>query len=200
MKEDYLWDKIGDDAEIEQLENALAAFRYQETAPPALPQKVFTLEKPPRRNFFRLAFGFAAFASVLIVLSVVRFQFSDDKTPAIVETVSETNAVKRAEKTADESFIPPREIVDPVIPIEKNQSSVAPKIVKVRQQSATVARRRAKPEARIKKFIEPEEPLTKEEQYAYDQLMLALTITGSKLKIVQDKINGIEQETVVGGR
>ena len=35
--------------------------------------------------------------------------------------------------------------------------------------------------------------LTEEEKYAYGQLMLALSITGSKLKIVKDTINGVEE-------
>lgn len=34
--------------------------------------------------------------------------------------------------------------------------------------------------------------LTKEERYAYDQLMLALSITSSRLKMVQDKVNGFD--------
>jgi hypothetical protein len=38
----------------------------------------------------------------------------------------------------------------------------------------------------------PPAELTAEEQFAYRQLMLALSITGSKLKIVQDTIDGTE--------
>jgi hypothetical protein len=33
------------------------------------------------------------------------------------------------------------------------------------------------------------ENLTRDERYAYDRLMLALSITGSKLKVVQDTID-----------
>jgi hypothetical protein len=36
--------------------------------------------------------------------------------------------------------------------------------------------------------------LTKEEQYAYDQLKVALWLTGSKLKVVQDTINRVDDE------
>ena len=206
MKEDYLWDKTGEDEGIAQLENALAAFRYQETAPPELPQKVFTLEKSPRKSFFRFVFpAFAAFASVLVILSVAWFQLSSDKTP-LVEIVGKTDVVNRAQKTAGDSFIAPREPVAPVAPViainppEDRKSFTVPKIFKARQLNAPAARRRENVAARSKKFVEPEEPLTKEEQYAYDQLMLALTITGSKLKIVQDTINGIEEQSVVSGR
>ena len=198
MKEDYLWDKTGDDAEIARLENALAAFRYQETAPPELPQKVFTLEKPARKTFFRFAFGFGAFASVMFVLAVAWFQISDDKTSAgIPENANLKNELKRAEKTDDNSFVAPREIVDPIESFEEEKPRIAPKVVKARRTTAPAARRRENIAAQQKKFTEPEEPLTKEEQYAYNQLMLALTITGSKLKIVQDKINGIEEQNAV---
>ena len=48
--------------------------------------------------------------------------------------------------------------------------------------------------------IETKKPtvkLTKEEKYAYDQLMLALSVTSSKLKLVTDKIDGIEEQNAV---
>lgn len=197
MKEDYLWDKTGDDAEIMALENSLAAFRYQETAPPALAQKVFTLEKQPSRGFFRFVFpAFAGFAALVLVLSVAWFQFSGSKR-SVAETVSKINIVNRAQKTAGNSFVTPRDTVEIVKPAEESKPFIAPKVVKIRQTTAPVVRRREKTVAQNKKFIEPAEPLTKEEQYAYDQLMLALTITGSKLKIVQDKINGIEEQNAV---
>ena len=81
MKDDYLWDKTGEDAEIQGLENALKAFRYQESEPPALPQKVFTVEKANGRRFFQFRFALAAFAAVVAVLSLVWFKFADNKMP-----------------------------------------------------------------------------------------------------------------------
>ena len=39
--------------------------------------------------------------------------------------------------------------------------------------------------------------LTKEEEYAYDQLKLALTITGSKLKLLKDKVESVEDESSI---
>lgn len=204
--EDYLWDKSGDDADIARIENALAAFRYQETAPPVpaqSEQKVFTLEKQPARSFFRFFFpAFAGFAALVVIVSVSWLQFSGSKRPA-AETVSGMNVVHRAQKTAGESFIAPRETSVPVAPsdtvktFEERKSFIAPQVVKIRRTVAPVARRHEKTVAHNKKRVEPAEPLTKEEQYAYDQLMLALTITGSKLKIVQDKINRIEEQSAV---
>ena len=50
MKEDYLWDKTGSDAEIENLENVLKAFRQTDDAPPEIPAKIFTPDEIFRRD------------------------------------------------------------------------------------------------------------------------------------------------------
>jgi hypothetical protein len=186
MKEDYLWDKTGEDAEIQGLENALKAFRYRESEPPAPAQKVFTLEKPKRARFFGFRFGWAGFAAaVVIVLSIFRFQSAGDKIP-----VSAPVAETREPQVSHDSFIEKPEPA-PVVKIE-----TAPRAAK---RKFTRAFERNAPKPRPVKTIwrtsapkEPAETLTAEEKYAYDQLMLALSITGEKLKIVKDKINGIE--------
>jgi hypothetical protein len=189
MKEDYLWDKTGEDAEIQSLENALKAFRWQENAPPELPQKVFTIEKQMPRRFFRFGFAFAAFAAAVVVLSVVWLQFSGSESPG-AETVAETTAPASAEKTAGESFIETRgnEPASPVATVPAAQ----PNVVKIRRKSAPVVRAR-KTIWRRPKIAEPVETLTAEEKHAYNQLMLALSITGTQLKIVKDKVQGIEE-------
>jgi len=74
--------------------------------------------------------------------------------------------------------------------------SVKPNIVKVRQLNAPVIHPN-KAVMRNIKIKEPAETLTAEEKYAYDQLMLALSITGSTLRIVKDKIDGIEEKNAV---
>src|SRR5215203_3432846 len=105
MKEDYLWDKTGEDLEIQGLENALKAFRYEESAPPPLPQKVFTLEKPKHGRFFGFRFAFAAFAAafVVMILSIFWLQTVNNTIPpadsvAGIETPPTVNKI-------DESFI-----------------------------------------------------------------------------------------------
>jgi hypothetical protein len=64
MKEDYLWNKTGSDAEIEKLENALKAFRFEAQEPPALPTKVTSSDEKRPFSFFKLGFAFAFAASV----------------------------------------------------------------------------------------------------------------------------------------
>jgi hypothetical protein len=195
MKEDYLWDKTGEDAEIQGLENALKAFRYRETAPPALPQKVFTLDKAKPRKFFQtFGFGFAALAAVVAVFSVVWFQIAGSQIP-VGETVAEKSEPRIENPPAEEKFAAaPR--LTPVVKPENPPPSARRGDIKIRQRSAPIIR----PEKAVLRNTvskEPAETLTAEEKYAYDQLMLALSITGSKLRIVQDKIKGIEEQNAV---
>ncbi len=190
MKEDYLWDKTGEDAEIEMLENALTAFRYQETAPPELPAKVFEIAKEKPRSFFRFGFAFAAFASVIVVLFTVWFQISTNKIP-VTDNVAENNTPRNDEKVdVKESEIAP------VKAVEKEKHFNKPSVIKIRQTVAPIIRTNNL-SARNVKVKPPTETLTAEEKYAYDQLMLALSVTSSSLKIVKDKVDGIEEKTAV---
>lgn len=195
--EDYLWDKTGEDVEIQALENALTAFRFQENAPPALPQEVFTLEKQGWRKAFRFGFAFAALASVLIVFSVLWFQFGGSGKLPAAEIASRSNDLKRTEKETEDALIAPREPA-PGGSVETAPPILRAPLVKVSQKRATLSPRPVKAVQRSKpKVIEPTETLTAEERYAYNQLMLALSITGTQLKIVKDKIQGIEDQSAV---
>jgi len=196
MKKDYLWDKTGEDPEIKRLEDALKMFRYQETAPPALPAKIPPFaEKAPRQFFrFRFAFAFAAGAAVVLILFGVWFQTLSGKI-AVVNESAETTAppIKNAEQ--DDLLVNKPDIL-PIKKIEAAQQIDKPNIVKIRQ-SVPVNFRRNKTIAKNTEIKKPTVALTKAEKYAYDQLMLALSITSSKLKIVKDKIDGIEEQNAV---
>ena len=211
MKQDYLWDKTGEDPEIEKLENALSRFRYQEAAPPELPAKIIPFDPKTPSRFFRLSFGFAAFATLLIVSLIVWFQFSNDTIELAKDsTYDSTKTI--AQKNADESPIetePERRDVSTANDdsIDVNAGSAVRKS-KVSKQSV---RRKA---VKVKKIIpvnalptreiniarktdvkKPEVKLTKDEKYAYDQLMTALSITSSKLKMVKDKVENVEEHS-----
>ncbi len=187
MKEDYLWDKTGADPEIQRLENALRVFRYRETAPPALPAKIIPFERKISRRFFRLAFAFAVCAAFIIVSLGVWLQISNEKievakdsTEATVTPVSK----KVFDKIADEK---PDDLT--VKKVEVQKQSAEQKFIKVRKivpasvrQNKTIAQN-----VEVNKAIK----LTKEEKYAYNQLMLALSITSSKLRLVEEKIYGV---------
>lgn len=193
MKEDYLWDKTGAaDPEIERLENALAVFRYQETEPPVLPAKIVPFERKQPRGFFRLAFAFAGCAALVAVCLGVWFQFSSGKVD-VAKNSTETIAPQINEKIADETVVKkPADLI--VKKVEVSKQSSEPKTTKTRKiatatvpQEKTVAQNISVKNTAVK--------LTKDEKYAYDQLMLALSITGSKLKLVKDKIDNVEEQT-----
>ena len=194
MKEDYLWDKTGKDTEIERLENTLRAFRYQESEPPALPAKIIPLEKKPWYTFFRPSFALAGFATLMLVCLGVWFQSSPAKIE-IAKDSTEVNAPQTEKKIPDE------------IPIQKSDDLIVEKVAApnqiVKRNFVKISKivpakaHQANLTARNVEAKKPSVKLTKEEKYAYDQLMLALSITGSKLKLVSDKIEGVEEKTNV---
>ncbi|MET0753592.1 MAG: hypothetical protein ABWZ66_09470 [Pyrinomonadaceae bacterium] len=189
MNEDYLWDKTGEDPEIEKLENALAVFRYKETAPPELPAKVLPFKKKETpRSFVRYAYAAAACALFAAISFGVLLHNSNNK----IGEAAEVTAIY----TPQNNFDSPTATFLPLI--EKSRApkeEVKPNIVKIKKAVAPKALQN-KLLARNVKQAKPDE-LTTEEKYAYNQLMLALSITGSKLRLVSDKIEGMEKQDAV---
>lgn len=206
MNENYLWDKSETDAEIERLENTLQQFRYQKTAPPALPAKIIPFETRKSRRFFDWTLAFAAFAALLIVGLGAWLQFGNNPIDSAKNTSQEIapileNFVKEIpiEKPAiifagkyeapkqftEPRFIKARKIVPQIV---RPNNSTARTVETIKPQNLTARTIAAK---------KPAVKLTREEVYAYDQLMLALSITGSKLKLVTDKIENIEKQNSV---
>lgn len=214
MKEDYLWNKTGNDSEIENLENALKQFRSTNTIPPILPAKTFAFDKKslqtekPRFSF-RLVF--AAFACIgLMIISIGIFRFANTGDQEIVQLnsnqiLNETNAersisvpgtvsttaIRKDEKNAVEptiikaTFNPKKAIKKRIIKSAKRSKST------IIEESIVAENTKLKP---INNDTKVEvTALTQEEKYAYDQLMTALAITSSKLKIVKDKSQGVEE-------
>ncbi len=181
MKNDYLWDKMGEDLEIEELEKTLQVFRYQESNAPKLPMAI--KETTPKFALFSLRFAFA-FASCVALLFGGFFVWLQITTKLeLAQNVINQNDKKVVNLPTKETPIIIKEISTPPKFVAK------PINISYRQKqvSAPVIR-----QVKLKK-VAPKVVLTKEEQYAYDQLMLALSITGSKLKQVQDKVNGGEE-------
>ena len=218
MKEDYLWDKTGSDAEIEELENSLKAFRSKNTAAPDLPQKTFALDKTSMQNAqprrFSLRFAFAAFACVAFVITsfgifqVLNFSEQDFAKNSDDKSVNEPKA-----KSSTDSEIKPilkdevvkqaiaEKTTKPIIVKETTKRNIQtqPQIIKTRKRvkrthkTKFVAKRIRRKSKSTKPKIETVK-LTKEEKDAYDQLMQALSITGTQMKIVQEGINGVKEE------
>ena len=197
MKQDYLWDKTGADPEIENLENALAVFRYKETALPALPAKIIPFKKESPRRSFRFAYAIAACTAFVMIGLGVWFQFSTNEIatqenfaqtiqPQIPETIPDVKVVENPAPIANNAETSPK------TPIESAKRISAPKPVRKNKIIPAVVR---PTEKRLGNIVakKSDVQLTKEEQYAYDQLMLALSITSSKLKLVKDKVEGFEE-------
>ncbi len=193
MNEDYLWDKTGSDAEIEKLENALLEFRYTETpAPLIIPEKVFTVEKTSKRGFFNLslAFSFASCAAFVLILLGVWFLVSNRNAENISDLSKPiTPETKIVLPNQQDKIISPEEFTN------SSEKTEKPKFIKAKnpnsenkiapQKAVVIKRKGEKPKAETLE-------LTAEEKYAYDQLMLALSITSSKLKIVKEKVAFLE--------
>lgn len=225
MKQDYLWDKSGIDPEIEELEKALSAFRYQETVPPALPAKVLafpekTVEKTLRRRFsFR--FAFAACAAAILIAFGVLFQFSNSKTAIEndsaqtfsrdeeIENASIENDSIESDETEESQNLTIKNVeTSPQIEVSKQIIKQFENTLAINKPKPSVVKTRQPASSQNKTFTRKAEiedssvELTAEEKHAYDQLMLALSITGSKLKIVKDKVDGVEDQSIAakGGK
>jgi hypothetical protein len=197
MKQDYLWDKTGADPEIESLENALAVFRYKETAPPALTSKIIPFKKESPRRSFRFAYAIAACTAFLMIGLGVWFQISTNEIatqesiaqtiePQIPETIPSVEIVENPTPFVNNAETSPK------TKIENAKRIYAPKAVRKNKIIPAVVRPTEKKDKNIV-AKNSDVQLTKEEQYAYDQLMLALSITSSKLKLVKDKVEGFEE-------
>jgi hypothetical protein len=190
MNENYLWDKTGADAEIEDLENALQAFRYQETAAPRLPIKVVPLRRETNRRHLRLAFAVAACLTFAVIFTGVLFQILNNKTATEIHSAQINTPEVKA---SSNNNLTAKEQRNPVVEkIEEPKQSPKRMAIKISQTVPLVARHNKKPARAVKPKIEKAVKLTEEEKYAYNQLMLALSITSSKLKIVKDKVEGSE--------
>lgn len=209
MKEDYLWDKTGGDPEIERLENALAAFGYKETAPPVLPTvsaNVLPFKKEPARRMFPLVCAAAAclaFAAAGLGILLPAFM-SETTNRESAKTIESAKPVINANES-DINNLPDAAAEKPEVSIagktENSKQFAKSKFVKARKNiqpniQPVVYRKEAK-SARVK-IVKAEIRLTAEERYAYDQLRLALSITSSKLKLVKNKVEGVEEKSVEG--
>lgn len=186
MNEDYLWNKTGEDAEIAELENALSVFRYEPTAAPILPVKAAVTEG---RAGWKLSFAFAA--AVCVVAAVyISFWISEQQNELMFETgqsIAENRVGEKIlphEKPLEEAFPEKAEIVDRKE--EENRRSQPVRVAK----TAVNRTRKTPTAAHAVASKKPIPALTSEEKHAYQQLMLALSITGSQLKIVKESING----------
>jgi hypothetical protein len=184
MNNEYLWNRTGGDAEIEALEDALNTYRNKEAAAPDLPAKVFALPERGPRRLFKLGFAFAGTAFAAVILTIVWFQLPGN--PAEREDSQNITTAQADSAVNHDEIFPSRKIEAPAPVAKHNYVRVS--------ETNHVTIRPVRTVAQKTKSADPPVKLTKDEEYAYDQLMLALSITSSKLKIVKDKLDGIDEQ------
>jgi hypothetical protein len=184
MNDEYLWNRTGNDPEVEDLEKALAVFRYRDATPPAAVQQIAVLSERHRRFRLSFAFAFASFAIIAIAAAVWLRIFSSSSRS---ENAPEMVFVQESTDAPD--VIEP--FVEPKLPPKLNpEGQSRPAGNRRRSIAATTAAIRSRPRTKDAMPKDTIAGLTAEERFAYRQLMLALSITSSKLKIVQDAVDG----------
>lgn len=188
MENDYLWDKSGEDEEIERLENALKGFRYQPVSAPILPVKVLQIEQKPKFSFFNFRFAAAGFACLVITFIGlgIFLQSSNDKIEGIADLSQPiVQPIKFENKTAPV-------FIEPIVKTPTISQSIVRKISHTKEFETPKVQKTVLRKSFAKIKPNKEIILTEEEKFAYNQLMLALSITSEKLKEVKDKANGLE--------
>lgn len=183
MNNDYLWNKKGSDGEIERLENLLNGFQYKAAAPPKLP--VAAAEGRSWTFWPRLSLGFAAAGAFAAILIGVFFFAGGEKANVVTQQPSAPMIVPNA---AVENVLPPS--VEQKPPTETPAPVTT--VFRPKEPSMKTQPLRASQPRKRKSGKTPPDALTAEERYAYEQLKMALAITGSKLKAVSDTVNGTE--------
>jgi hypothetical protein len=187
---DYLWNKEGHDPEVEALEKTLSVFTEPSSLPPRIP-KESAARQPRFWNIFRLAVAAPVLAAV--VSAMVWFGIeppNEGRETSAGKPASEFGSKVEALAAAAKNDAP----VDAV----QNAKINAPVRRVVRNRSPLKVNRRKRSKRLNHRMLatKPNSPakvhLTKEEEYAYSQLMKALAITSSKLRLVRDKVDGVK--------
>lgn len=187
MNKDYLFERTGTDAEIEKLESVLSVYRFEPSRAPILP------ENSPAHGFW--SFGWLRFliAAGAVAVAVVAGLLADGRIEKLLDPHAGRPEI--SDNVRPEFANPPSGVVtDPSAKGTETAIRDAKPFRIARRTTQPVAYR---PTQRINQPIARTKPtvtLTKQEQYAYDQLRVALYITGSKLKVVQDTIDRVDEK------
>jgi len=179
MNSEYIWSKTGNDPEVERLESLLGEFRFDENTGAHTPATnvIPVTSSSNRRWFFGLSL--AATAAALVLMSI---WFTKPPVAAVASHERDAAPVQETDRS--------RKDVDADLRTADLGNSVVP-TADTHPQAEPMARHlRSRVDRTVHTVAtKKKEALTKEEKYAYDRLMLALAITGSKLKMVQDSVD-----------
>ena len=190
MNDEYLWQKTGKDPEIESLENSLAVFRYRQDAPPIFSaERAIAIEKPSRWQI-TLPLAFATCLGIVVLAASWILISRDGSNPA-----GKPDELVFVQGSGDSPDVTP-EVQLPEAPVRDAEVPRRPANSGHKKIGRTSAVLRRRPKIKDAAPRDSIAALTKEERFAYRQLMIALSITGSKLKIVKNAIDGSDPDTV----
>ena len=176
MSDQYLFEGKGSDPEIRRLEKLLSIYRIEPVAP-SLNQAHQKTVGSSTFGLFRRRFLFASavgsFAAMAIALVLVFWFFRPAKNDVLV--------------TAPERLVISTRHQDSIV-------ETTPAITKVNRRLEIAKTRKLRFRRTSAPIRVTASQLTPQEKYAYQQVLVALWITGSKLKVVQDTINRVNDE------
>jgi hypothetical protein len=178
MNDEYLWSKEGNDREIEILEDLLSEFRFVPGSVQILPdQDAFDVRE--RRSRFKWIFAAVSPAFAALLIAVWFFLPSNPVT--VQSRVSQSSS---AAMNYQPSTVQPVEQI--AASTEQSTNAVEKKPQPTMVKTVFISHRSKR--ERVEPLVAKNQ-LSAEEKYAYDRLMLALSIAGTKLKVVQDTID-----------
>lgn len=181
MQEDYLWDKKGTDPAIEALENSLRVFRFDDDRSGIAAPEIKAIKGI---GFFTAwSLGFAA-AAACVAIALTTWVVSDR--PPVAETASEVPHQTRATMQSSATVSPTVEIADTAP--AKTEIGVRITMRKTQLPLGKKSRRPVSIATKANGTKPAAVQLTEEEIYAYNRLVLALSITSEKLNLVSEKI------------
>jgi hypothetical protein len=180
MKEEYLWDRSGSDPVVEKLEAALQSLAYKEMPAPRLPTPAAAIRHPKWSWIFEYRFALAA--ACIAVIGFGTYWMLRPAHRIVVDQADMAVEPVRPPIRSEITIAPPEAII------------VSPPLARRKDVLSASVVSRARPVfvRLVHKPTRKKVPLmvTKEEALAYNQLMLALNITSSNLKIVKETISG----------
>ena len=189
MSDKYLFEKEGTDPDIEGFEQLLSVYRIEPIVPSFSRANEQSVKRP---TLFRIMFVYAVPVAAVAMLTV-----------GLVFMGGYFNLVRRdPSATAFMKTASPDLNVDPfatTLPVRTDDENTGTRFrvqnIATRRPARGVKTRRIN----YRKDAEPAQSttarLTPEEKYAYEQVLVALWITGSKLKVVPDTINRVNDRS-----
>lgn len=183
MKSDYLINKEGSDFEVEQLEALLAEFRI-DPVPPSMSR----IANDERRSIFiryrlKLVLGLSSLLfTILAAVSIVSLRAGN--VPAVAEVNVPEGKLVVETQPGDAVAIP-----------ETAGKQRAKQNHQERPLKQPLARR-VSSQIASKRVTRSADEISPAERRAYEQVKVALFIAGSKLKIVQDTIDRVNESEI----